>query len=606
LIPTEGNTSGQVELYRIYDSEQDKPQMVRSSSRTSKPPVHLSEDNPTAIQQRIYEKCVSIYKIIKEKDALTGNYFAQPVDPVALGIPNYYSIITNPMDLSTLEKELDKKPFNAFEFEKNMRLIFENAMKYNEDTTHAVHMAARNLLTLFCMKFKDVERDLHKIEKKVEDPVAIKVKKPIISRGKELPTTSSKKENNSIINKRKRLPDDKKRREYVTRAEFDALKQQMKTMQNMLESLMKSNGVHHDIKTPSKPIEKPVRNSFAEKPITPPVEKISPPKYKPLTLEEQEILTESINSIAPDKLPGVIQIIRESTKLNGDEEEIDLEIDQLDTATQRKLQRYVLMNVKENKRKKGVEKKKKAPKPAEKPVEKVVERTTTAPANNASSSKENTSFFGFKSLNEDSDDDSSASSQPIPTKKVKSAESSSFLPDDPKESYSSSDDSDDEDFKADNTKASSTNWNKITKTPPAQNDSPGNKSTSSSSSSEDPMWASARNQSQKNSSLEHMRATQKQKLLQSTTQKQQENYIQSTTTLKKLSEEKAAQQKFENEKKQQEVSDMRKQMRQSYENVEATVDLEEQRNIMKKYESSLVSGDYEFGGSNSPSSDFGF
>ena len=40
-------------------------------------------------------------------------------------------------------------------------------------------------------------------------------------------------------------------------------------------------------------------------------------------MREQEILTENINNILPDKLPGVIQIIWESTKLSGDEEEIE-------------------------------------------------------------------------------------------------------------------------------------------------------------------------------------------------------------------------------------------------------------------------------------------
>ena len=62
---------------------------------------------------------------------------------------------------------------------------------------------------------------------------------------------------------------------------------------------------------------------------------------KPLTLQEQETLTETINNMPADHIPGVIQIIRESASLNGDEDEIDLEIDQLDTVTQRKLLRHV-------------------------------------------------------------------------------------------------------------------------------------------------------------------------------------------------------------------------------------------------------------------------
>lgn len=62
---------------------------------------------------------------------------------------------------------------------------------------------------------------------------------------------------------------------------------------------------------------------------------------KPLTVKEQEALTENITLLPEDKLEGAIKIIREATNL-GDEDEIDLEIEVLDIATQRKLQRYVL------------------------------------------------------------------------------------------------------------------------------------------------------------------------------------------------------------------------------------------------------------------------
>jgi len=72
------------------------------------------------------------------------------------------------------------------------------------------------------------------------------------------------------------------------------------------------------------------------------IEEIPTDEDKPLTLKEQKILTETINALDPSNFPGVIQIIRESADLDDDEEEIDLEIDQLDTVTQRKLQKYVM------------------------------------------------------------------------------------------------------------------------------------------------------------------------------------------------------------------------------------------------------------------------
>ena len=41
-------------------------------------------------------------------------------------------------------------------------------------------------------------------------------------------------------------------------------------------------------------------------------------------------------------LPGAMQIIRESEIVNDDDYEIDLDIDQLDMKTQRKLQKFVM------------------------------------------------------------------------------------------------------------------------------------------------------------------------------------------------------------------------------------------------------------------------
>ena len=63
---------------------------------------------------------------------------------------------------------------------------------------------------------------------------------------------------------------------------------------------------------------------------------------QPLSFDEQEALSESINLLPERLLPGAMQIIRESEIVNDDDDEIDLDIDQLDTKTQRKLQKFVM------------------------------------------------------------------------------------------------------------------------------------------------------------------------------------------------------------------------------------------------------------------------
>jgi len=60
--------------------------------------------------------------------------FYVPVDPVALGIPNYFSIIKSPMDLMTASNKLKEGQYaTAKDFEKDIRLIVANCLKFNPE-----------------------------------------------------------------------------------------------------------------------------------------------------------------------------------------------------------------------------------------------------------------------------------------------------------------------------------------------------------------------------------------------------------------------------------------------------------------------------------------
>ena len=63
---------------------------------------------------------------------------------------------------------------------------------------------------------------------------------------------------------------------------------------------------------------------------------------QPLSFAEQEALSEGINLLPERLLPGAMKIIREADCVNDDDGEIDLDINQLDTKTQRKLQSFVM------------------------------------------------------------------------------------------------------------------------------------------------------------------------------------------------------------------------------------------------------------------------
>jgi len=75
--------------------------------------------------------------------------FNRPVDPVALGIPDYHIIITKPMDLGTVKTRLFSVAYESRDsVAEDIRLVFRNAIIYNPQD-NPVHIAAKTLLNIF-------------------------------------------------------------------------------------------------------------------------------------------------------------------------------------------------------------------------------------------------------------------------------------------------------------------------------------------------------------------------------------------------------------------------------------------------------------------------
>ncbi len=71
-------------------------------------------------------------EIKKPKYHQWSSPFLVPVDPVALGIPDYFKIIKTPMDLSTVSTRLNTGQYeNAKDFEADIKQIFKNCYKFN-------------------------------------------------------------------------------------------------------------------------------------------------------------------------------------------------------------------------------------------------------------------------------------------------------------------------------------------------------------------------------------------------------------------------------------------------------------------------------------------
>ncbi|XP_035806638.2 bromodomain testis-specific protein isoform X2 [Amphiprion ocellaris] len=97
--------------------------------------------------------------------------FLQPVDAVALHLPDYYTIITNPMDLGTIKKRLQNKYYwQATECIQDVNTMFTNCYVYNRPGDDIVFMA-QALEKVFSQKLLKMPKE--------ESITAVTTKEPV-------------------------------------------------------------------------------------------------------------------------------------------------------------------------------------------------------------------------------------------------------------------------------------------------------------------------------------------------------------------------------------------------------------------------------------------
>uniref|UniRef100_A0A5B7AEQ2 Putative transcription factor GTE9 isoform X3 n=1 Tax=Davidia involucrata TaxID=16924 RepID=A0A5B7AEQ2_DAVIN len=134
--------------------------MVKSSSPVSHKRrcpgvVDSQKEKRRKMDRSVTQQCSSILEKLMTHPA--GWAFNQPVDPVKLEIPDYFSIISEPMDLGTIKTKLENNEyFSIEEFSADVRLTFSNAMLYNPSANN-VHRMAKQLDKIFNTRWKFLE-----------------------------------------------------------------------------------------------------------------------------------------------------------------------------------------------------------------------------------------------------------------------------------------------------------------------------------------------------------------------------------------------------------------------------------------------------------------
>ncbi|KAA8917479.1 hypothetical protein TRICI_000345 [Trichomonascus ciferrii] len=232
--------------------------------------------------------------------------FLQPVDPVALNCPNYFKVIKEPMDLSTVQYKYNNNQYEtADEFAADIKLMFRNCYKFNPEGS-PVNVMGHRLEQVFDTKWLD---------KPAPAPTP--------------PPPDSSDEGSDL--------------EFTEELSNPAIKFLEEQLERMKEELgkLKREAVREARKNGRRRKGKGSKTTADRRRSGSRRESASQPV---MTFEMKKELSEKIGNLPEKKLRHVVTIIQESMPhlKNSDQDEIELDMDQLDPETLLKLYNYVV------------------------------------------------------------------------------------------------------------------------------------------------------------------------------------------------------------------------------------------------------------------------
>ncbi|KAK7412957.1 hypothetical protein VNO78_04746 [Psophocarpus tetragonolobus] len=134
------------QIDNVKDKDKGLEKHVTGSKRLHRGSSSRETNSSNTMQEVMQQFSTILNQITQHKWA---GPFLDPVDVKGLGLHDYYEIIEKPMDFNTIKKRMNAKDGSGYknvrEIYSDVRLIFKNAMKYN-DGKHDIHIRARSLL----------------------------------------------------------------------------------------------------------------------------------------------------------------------------------------------------------------------------------------------------------------------------------------------------------------------------------------------------------------------------------------------------------------------------------------------------------------------------
>ena len=238
-----------------------------------------------------------------------------------MNIPDYLEIIKQPMDLGTIQKNIEEHVIlSRDDFAAAVRLVFDNAFKYNkpgDDVCVLVrrmkrrHVMAKTLSDLFEKDYMQINRRIFELEPEPASPVysnkvpkhaSVSKPKPRSAKSKAAKSAKGKKSANH------HSAADNKYEDMVSTVMM--LQNKVKMMEEQLK------GIKSD-------------------------EEEAVDDNRPMTVEEKKELSQEINKLSGENLQQIVNIIEMSQPLDKQGAEIEIDLDKIPNETLRRMQDFV-------------------------------------------------------------------------------------------------------------------------------------------------------------------------------------------------------------------------------------------------------------------------
>ncbi|KAK3825664.1 MAG: Bromodomain-containing protein [Benniella sp.] len=278
--------------------------------------------------------CQSILREFSKKSNADFMFpFMQPVDWVALQIPDYPKIIKEPMDIGTIRQKLENDEYSkAAQFEKDVRKVVNNCLVFNPKGT-PVYDYGLKLEKLFNSKWAQLPpAPVEEVEVDSEDDESDEMDSSddkIAEMERHLKSLSEKLETMKATKKK-----EKSDRKSVPKPPPE------KPKPKVVPSVPRESSKTTEKKKPTKRSEPRYTSSDDD-------DEDDVPR---ITFEQKRELSERINEFEGHQLANVVQIIHDSMphlRDSGGQEEIELDMDSLDPRTLYRLYRYVRNSAKQ-------------------------------------------------------------------------------------------------------------------------------------------------------------------------------------------------------------------------------------------------------------------